>query len=118
MNTSAVLQPLYTKEILLDFDVILYKYSKLKWFESVVKVDDIHGQGGNKLCTYRQFKTELHVEHYVSEDSALATFQCGVKPLQVQIGRYSNGPSYRMLFILCDKQQVEGEFDVLIACDL
>ena len=53
----------YTKHILLDFDVILYEYYKLKWFESLIKVDTIHGQGGNKLCTYRKFKTELPVEH-------------------------------------------------------
>ena len=48
------------KQILLDFDVILDEYCKLKWVESLV--DAIHGQGGNKLCTYRKGKTELHVK--------------------------------------------------------
>ena len=67
MQRICEFQPHYTKHILLDFDVILYEYYKLKWFEVLAKVDAIHGQGGNKLCTHGEFKTELHVEHYVSD---------------------------------------------------
>ena len=39
-------------------------------------------------------------------------------PLQVEIGRYSNVPLNQWLCILCDKQQVEDEFQVLMVCDL
>ena len=45
-NIFAGRQPLYTTQILLDFDVILYEYYKLKWCESFSKVDAIYGQGG------------------------------------------------------------------------
>ena len=39
-------------------------------------------------------------------------------PLQVKLGRYSNVPLNQLLCILCDKQQVEHEFHVLMVCDL
>ena len=43
------LQSMYTKQILLDCDVILYEYYKIKWCDALSKIGGIKGKGANKL---------------------------------------------------------------------
>ena len=49
---------------------------------------------GNKLQTYRVFKTEYKTEGYINlalprlHRSSYAIFRCGVAPLRIETGRY------------------------------
>ena len=52
-----------------------------------------YGQG-NKLRTYKLFKTSYFTEQYLLQNipiryrSAYAKFRCGVAPLRIETGRY------------------------------
>ena len=53
------------------------------------------GLGGNKLRTYRLFKSCFGSEYYLSSvkceshRSALAKFRYGVAPINIELGRYA-----------------------------
>lgn len=57
--------------------------------------NDVSQENGNKLRTYRVYKTDLITEHYVklnmerSHRRILAKFRSGSLPLQIEIGRYA-----------------------------
>jgi len=124
MDHICELQPLFTKQILLDLDLILYEFCATKWYATLSRVEGVNGRGLNKLRTYRKFKTNLHVEHYVKdvwskrERSAFAKFRCGVAPLHIETGRYTNVSLNERLCVLCNVHQVEDEFHVLMVCDM
>ncbi len=53
-------------EIKADLDLVLYEFSEYKWYQKVSSVTGVNGTGRNKLRTYKNFKRELSVEHYVN----------------------------------------------------
>ena len=81
-----------------------------------------HGNGGNKLRTYRLFKSELKVEDYckivlpLKHRSAFAKFRCGVAPLRIETGRYENLFVEERLCPFCNC--VEDEIHVMLVCSV
>ena len=57
--------------------------------------NDVSQENGNKLRTYRVYKTDLITEHFVklnmerSHRRILVKFRSGSMPLQIEIGRYA-----------------------------
>jgi len=96
---------------------------KEEWTAGINRVDSKRGNGGNKLRTYRTFKTTIAPENYVlhplprSHRSALAKFRCGVAPLKLETGRYANLPISERVCFNCINQ-VEDESHVLLHCPL
>ncbi len=91
------------------------------WMKSVTQVNSRHGTGGNKLRTYATFKTFYGTEPYTLYDlqrshrSALSIFRCGVAPLKIETGRFTNTPLTERTCYVC-KEDVEDEKHVLLHC--
>ena len=50
--------------------------------------------------------------------SAFAKFRCGVAPLALETGRYTNTPADSRFCTLCSSGSIESEAHVLLHCDL
>ena len=76
------MQPIYSKNIFMDMEYILYEFYHLQWYGTLFKVDGRQGNCLNKFRTSRNFKGELGVEYYIvnvwskQEHSAFAKFRC------------------------------------------
>ena len=76
------------------FDQALKNYFNRQWLQEVNQINSRTGHGGNKLRTYKLFKTIYAPEKYLqlnmssSNRSALAKFRCGVAPIRLETGRY------------------------------
>ncbi len=70
-------------------DLVLSKLYTYKWYQKVNSKTGVNGTGRNKLRTYKNFKKEPSVEHYVKaplsrgETSAMAKFRVGVAPIKL-----------------------------------
>lgn len=80
--------------------------------------------GGNKLRTYKLYKSSYETEHYVrnhimsrARRSALAKFRCGVAPLRIETGRYERLSLDKRICFNCTAK-VENEEHVLLECPL
>jgi hypothetical protein len=79
--------------------------------------------GSNKLRTYCTFKTTSITEKYLKvpmqfkQRSALAKFRCGVAPLHIETGRYTNTPIDLRVCQLCTENVLENEEHVLLKCN-
>jgi hypothetical protein len=88
--------------------------------------DDRMNINGNKLRTYRLYKTSDQTEHYVScqlpgtTRRTMALFRSGVLPLAVETGRYSRPqiPLNERLCKFCNASSVENENHFLMLCPL
>ena len=86
----------------------------------------VRGPGGNKLRTYRLFKTQWATEGYVKQivnrahRAALAKFRCGVAPLRLETGRFGRNrlPVNERICTLCNGNEVEDECHVIVRCPL
>ena len=86
------------------------------------------GKGGNKLRTYRRFKSDVYTEPYllyVVDDrkrALLFKFRSGVAPLRIETGRYEaskygqKGLPVHERVCLCCANGVEDEEHVLCVC--
>ena len=80
--------------------------------------------GGNKLRTYRKFKSSFSTEVYVSiahqkkYRSAYAKFRCGVAPIKIETCRYGLNrlPVDQRLCESCN--ELEDEFHVIMNCGM
>ena len=87
--------------------------------------NDVSQENGNKLRTYRLYKTDLIAENYVklnmerSHRRILAKFRSGSLPLQVETGRYKKPkvPLENRICKFCSDNTVEDEMHFLISCD-
>ena len=74
----------------------MFSKSVTDWKNSISRPDAVRGVGRNKLRTYCQFKNDFATEDYCKmilphrHRSAFAKFRCGVAPIMLEIGRYSN----------------------------
>ena len=74
---------------------------------------------GNKLRTYRTFKTEIGCELYLrtlkspAQRRAFSQFRCGVAPLRIETGRYERLPVHERTCPMCNTY-VETEEHVLL----
>lgn len=80
------------------------------------------GNGGNKLRTYKLFKTEFKVEEYcqillpLKHRSAFAKFRCGVAPIKIETGRYENLAVEERICPFCNN--IEDEMHVILDCSV
>jgi hypothetical protein len=104
--------------------------SKLKlnferqWYDKLHR-NNTQTAGGNKLRTYRLFKSEIFPEDYVTlhlnrqHRRALAQFRMGTAPLKLETDRYSNSgyiPVSSRVCPFCNFKEVEDECHALIRC--
>jgi hypothetical protein len=93
-----------------------------KWFHNLW--DDRKNVNGNKLRTYRLFKTELLSEEYLNinmprqQRAAFVKLRCGVLPLEIETGRYNRVPLENRKCKLCNLDVVESEKHFLTECPL
>ena len=80
-----------------------------------------HGNGRNKLRTYRLFKSEFGVESYVFQNlprkyrSSFAKFRCGVAPIRIETGRYCGLEENMRVCYNCEGV-IENEIHVITEC--
>lgn len=87
--------------------------------------DDTSQENGNKLRTYRLYKTDLITEDYVklrmerSHRRILAKYRSGSFPLQIETGRFTKPkvPLNNRICKLCTDNVVEDEMHFLLCCD-
>ncbi len=105
-------------------DLVLSEYYEYKWYQKVSSVTGVNGTGRNKLRTYKNFKRELSVEHYVKaplskgERSAMIKFCMGIASIKLKTGRYTRTLEDKRLCVLCQLNEIESEEHVLIRCPL
>ena len=87
----------------------------LKWKEDVINVP--------KLRTYVRFKDTYTSETYLQKvsnrqhRSAISQFRCGILPLSIETGRYTNIPEEFRLCLMCDENVIESEVHFLLYCN-
>ena len=75
-----------------------------------------------KLRTYRIFKTTYGTEIYLKsihnrqQRSILAQFRCGILPLALETGRFTNTVEQERLCLLCNRNEIESEMHFLLEC--
>ncbi|MES9883757.1 MAG: hypothetical protein ABW185_23135, partial [Sedimenticola sp.] len=134
-NQSAVLNihdfrrdiiPIFAFDKAIVDNALAHKFLE-KWHSNLF--DDRNGiNGGNKLRTYRLFKTRYEPEHYLLSNlnfqyrSAFAKFRCGVAPLRIETGRYEHIPLELRVCLHCSYYAgvhiIESEMHVLMSCPL
>ena len=92
-----------------------------QWHIRVNSHNSRSGNGGNKLRTYKLFKTTFQMEQYcktimpTSHRSAFAKFRCGVAPLRLETGRYEGLTVNERVCPFC-RTQIETEIHVITQC--
>ena len=92
-----------------------------QWHIRVNSHNSRSGNGGNKLRTYKLFKTTYQMEQYcktimpTSHRSAFAKFRCGVAPLRLETGRYEGLTVNERICPFC-RTQIETEIHVITQC--
>lgn len=95
-----------------------------KWRQELTRNTARRGGGGNKLRTYRLFKTEYITENYLTyllprrHRSAYSKFRCGVAPLRLETGRYENLQIDERVCLFCSNQSIESEAHALLYCPM
>ncbi|MCG8113538.1 MAG: reverse transcriptase family protein [Candidatus Thiodiazotropha taylori] len=92
-----------------------------KWHSNLF--NDTGQENGNKLRTYRLYKTILECEEYIKlplnrdHRRILAMFRCGNLPLHIETGRYARPkiPADQRSCFYCS-EKVENEIHFLIEC--
>ena len=106
----------YCRNVLQESDRQLW--SKCLW-------DDSHNvENGNKLRTYRTFKTNLECEQYLltniprHQRRVMAMLRCGVLPIHVETGRYKQPktPIHLRTCEMCQNNCIENEIHFFIDC--
>jgi len=102
----------------------LVNIDKENWFRGLW--NDRGQENGNKLRTFRLFKSTLAVSSYVrlvsdrSQRSVLAKLRCGSLPLEIELGRFSRPktPLSNRICKFCNKSEIENESHFLSSCEL
>ena len=70
------------------------------------------------------FKTDYEAEAFVykihnrKERSLLSQFRCGILPIRIETGRYTQVPPKLRLCLLCDGDHIENESHFFFECEL
>ena len=76
-----------------------------------------------KPRTYPTFKEEFGTEKYVeiymthAQRSLYAQFRCGILPLSIETGRYTNTSAEERVCTTCSNGDVEDEFHFVLVCE-
>jgi hypothetical protein len=114
------------RQSLTDLTLVLEEVNEINWLNRLQRQTAVRGPGGNKLRTYRLFKTQWATEGYVKQivnrahRAALAKFRCGVAPLRLETGRFGRNrlPVNERICTLCNGNEVEDECHVIVRCPL
>ena len=101
----------------------LINIDKVKWEAELW--DDSGRENGNKLRTYRIYKTGLFTEDYVkvgmnkNHRRVLSRFRSGCLPLHIETGRYAKPkvPLNERICKFCTEGNVEDEMHFLLHCE-
>lgn len=110
------------KDVLEYTDTCMFEDLEQKWYRDLWN-DQRRNGCGNKLRTYRTFKNEFLEEPYLNmrltlgQRRSLASLRCGVAPLRIETGRYSQLPVDERLCEICDVGSVETEKHFLMSCN-
>ena len=94
--------------------------NKNDWFNIVNLEHSRSSKGGNKLRTYKLFKSVFETEEYCTmilprnHRSALSRFRCGVAPIRLETGRYERLPVCERVCPFCN-DTVENEIHVILS---
>ena len=108
---------IYDHKEMIDLDEVkehLYELDRKEWKTQVKNV--------SKLRTYCIFKEEYNTESYVysvynrAHRSILSQLRCGILPIRIETGRYTNIPVEFRLCILCDENAIEDEKHFMFEC--
>ena len=126
-NTSHSVGSSYTKSESSDIVSVvqskLFDIYKTKWLNIISSDSGVSWtQNENKVRKYKLCKINYETEPYVKtpilsrgQRSALAKFNCGMAPMKIEIGRYSQTTICERICFNCTKL-VEDEIHVLILC--
>ena len=107
-----------------DLNMVLSESEEQKWFEQINREESRNNNGRNKLRTYCLFKSSYVTESYVecilsrAHRSSFAKFRCGVAPIGIELGRYTNTPLNDRICRQCNIGSIESESHVLLDCIL
>jgi len=99
-----------------EFKNFLCVRDKVTWKNNVNDVP--------KLRSYVLFKNEMQLDPYIykvinrGHRSVLAQFRCGILPLKIETGRFTNIPVEFRLCLFCEGNNVEDENHFMFDCDL
>lgn len=114
----------YSKSDLNNLRMVLSEIEEQKWFEQINREESRRNIGRNKLRTYCLFKSSYVTERYVegilsrAHRSSFAKFRCGVAPIGIELGRYTNIPVNDRICRQCNNGSIESESHVLLDCIL
>ena len=103
-------------------DTCVFEDIEQKWHSELWN-DQRRNGCGNKLRTYRTFKNDFSEEPYLSmnitlsQRRALASLRCGVAPLHIETGRYSQLSVDQRTCLICVSGSVETEKHFLMSCN-
>jgi len=98
------------------------------WKGEMDREEAKRGKGGNKLRTYRRFKSEVYMEPYLlhivdeRKRALMFKFRSGISPLRIETGRYEasrygqHGLPVHERICLCCANGVEDEEHLLCMC--
>jgi hypothetical protein len=95
---------------------LLLEKEKDEWSQNVQSV--------SKLTNYCKFKSEYGAESYIykihnrAHRSVFAQMRCGILPLKIETGRYTQIPVEFRICIFCNDNVVEDENHFLFECSL
>ena len=114
----------HTDKTFTNNDMVLSESEEQKWFEQINREESRNNNGRNKLRTYCLFKSSYVIESYVecilsrAHRSSFAKFRCGVAPIGIELGRYTNTPLNDRICRQCNIGSIESESHVLLDCIL
>ena len=94
----------------------LHNKWKISWQNNIKTI--------SKLKNYCNFKTDYEAEAFVykihnrKERSLLSQFRCGILPIRIETGRYTQVPPELRLCLLCDGDHIENESHFFFECEL
>ena len=112
------------KDIKSELASIMVKKTSERWLDDVNRCHSKSGKGGNKLRTYKLFKSNLEPECYVHMNikkkyrRALAMFRTGVAPINIELLRYGEGKKLEDRKCIHCADAIETECHVLTTCPL
>ena len=105
---------------LLDF---LKSEFRNKWKEELF-ADNNNSKGGNKLRTYRLFKTQFYREEYLTDNNNFhrrkkyACLRLSCHRLAIETGRFTNKELEDRICTKCKSKEVEDETHLLLKCEM
>jgi hypothetical protein len=100
----------------------LYENELTYWKDSLLSDTSNKGVGGNKLRTYRKFKTTIQLENYLqcikNRDARrrLCQIRTSTHKLSIETGRHKKIPEEQRICPMCPSQTVEDELHFIIQC--